>query len=279
MSMHNEQKVAENIGYIQNLFLKVGYYLPVNSNLDDIISFLDKEPNTYRSLSYESAAYEIAYKDLKAELPLNTYKEFYLRKGHLHPFHMQIGLGWAFAKAEISPNIYPLSLPLHTEQMVYDGLGYYHALFKERKTILGQFIPSDISDEKLKGYNQGIGRRLWYICRGDMKTLINKIESFDKNRQADLWRGIGIACGYVGGSDKSTLEQLVFAAGNSIVSLRTGIALAAYSRVTPDAVIPSIELACEIVCGIPINKVVKLIPDSEKGIKNNWINELEKEFA
>lgn len=276
--MENKEEISGNIDQIQHLFLNTGYFLPVKSGLEAIISFLEKEPNVYRSLAYESAAYEIAYLDLKAGSALSTYQDLYRLKGALHPFHMQIGLGWAFAKAEVSPDTYPLQLPFHTQQMVYDGYGYYHALFKARKTLLSQLVPADITEENQNGYDQGIGRRLWYISRGDVNELDLKINAFEASRRADMWRGVGIGCGYVGGTNRSILEQLRLSSGKHKASLSTGIALAAFSRVNPDAVIPSIELACEVVCGMSIKEVVKLIPRSDEGIRTNWITILETEF-
>ncbi len=281
--MNNLHEIDTNISYIQNLFLRVGYCLPSLCSLDEKISFLDNEALEYRSIGYESGAFEIAYQDLKAGLPLDMYHELYAEKGNLHPFHLQIGLGWAFAKAELWPETYVNPLPNSSLHLVYDGIGYYHALFKARRTVLGQILPNEVSASDRPGYDQGIGRRLWYICKGDVASLLQSIQSFDDYRQGDLWRGVGVACGYVGGSDRAVLEELGRSSANQKAALSTGFALAAYSRVLAGAVTESIALACEVACGMAVYDVLKLIPTSktllDAQMHRNWINQLETEFV
>ena len=280
--MNNLHDIGTNVSHIQNLFLKVGYCLPRLLSMEEKIAFLDSEPLEYRSIGYESGAFEIAYAELKAGLPLNNYHELYASKGNLHPFHLQIGLGWAFAKAELWPGTYSKALPFSSLQLVYDGSGYYHALFKARRTVQHQILPDDISDEDRTGYDQGIGRRLWYICKEDIASLVQSIQSFEDYRQGDLWRGVGVACGYVGGTDRAVLEALGRSSAKHKAALSTGIALAAYSRVLAGAVTESIVLACEIVCGMPVYDVLKLLPTSKTMLDDqmdrHWINQLETEF-
>ena len=112
---------------------------------------------------------------------------------------MDIGLGWAFAKTEISPTPYLESLHRVMNRMVFDGMGYYYGLFKGRKTVKNQLIPEGIEEQELHGFDQGLGRRLWYISKGEVNELVQLIQPFHFSRHADLWRGVGIACGYVGG--------------------------------------------------------------------------------
>ncbi|MBK9271860.1 MAG: DUF1702 family protein [Saprospiraceae bacterium] len=276
---HNTQNIAQNIEYIQNLFLMVAYHINKYATLIDIINFLDEDHHDFHSLSYESASSEIAYQDLKAGLALKNYSEFYLKKCQLHPFHMQIGLGWALAKSNTPPDLFTLDLPLHSQQMVLDGYGYYHSLFKERKFIQNACIPEEIKGIQLKGYDQGIGRRLWHISKGNLQILNAKISLFTESRHSDLWRGVGIACGYVGGTEKSILKELTNQSGNYIVSLSAGIAIAAYSRIKSETVIPSVVMACEVVCGIPILEIEKLFSSSDCQDKIHWISNLEKKLS
>jgi hypothetical protein len=264
MNLHHS--VPGKMEYIQKVFLCVQDFMQKNHELEQLILFLDSEPPEFCSVAYESASMEIGLKELVCGKELNNWKKFYQRSARAHTFHMDIGLGWAFAKAEISPAPYLESLHPVMSWMVFDGMGYYHGLFKGRKTVKNQLIPGGIKEQELHGFDQGLGRRLWYIARGEANELIELIQPFHLSRHADLWRGVGIACGYVGGCDKSNLEQLLnFSAGfNNQFCM--GITLAAISRNASNSVTEDIELACEIICGKPLKDVLSV----ETGVKNQF---------
>lgn len=262
MNLHNS--IPGKMEYIQKVFLGIQYYMQKDHELEELISFLDAEPPEFRSVAYESASLEIGLKDLHSGNELNNWKIFYRRSAKAHTFHMDIGLGWAFAKTEISPTSYLETLNGVMTLMVFDGTGYYHGLFKGRRTVKNQLVPEGITGQALQGFDQGLGRRLWYISKGDPNELIQLIQPFLLSRHADLWRGVGIACGYVGGSDKSNLERLLSYSGAFKDQLRTGLTLAGISRSASNSVTADIDLACEIICDKPL----KAILSDETRIRN-----------
>ena len=263
MNLHNS--VSGKMEYIQKVFLSVQDYMQKNHELEELIAFLDSEPPEFRSIAYESASFEMGVQELACGTELDNWKKFYERS-KAHTFHMDIGLGWAFAKTEISPIPYLEFLHPVMSWMVFDGMGYYYGLFKGRRTVKKQLIPEGIDEQNLHGFDQGLGRRLWYIARGEVNELIQLIQPFHLSRHADLWRGIGIACGYVGGSDKSNLEQLLNFSNEFKDQFRTGVALAAISRSASNSVTVDIELACEIICGKPMNDILSI----ETSVKNQF---------
>ena len=250
--------VSGKMEYIQKVFLGVQDFMQKNHELEELIAFLDTEPTEFRSVSYESASMEIGWQEISAGKELNNWKTFYQRSAKAHTFHMDIGLGWAFAKTGISPTPYLKSLlPVMTE-MVFDGMGYYNGLFRGRKTVKNQLIPDGINEQEIFGFDQGLGRRLWYIAKGEVNELMLLLQPFPLYRRANLWRGLGIACGYVGGCDKSKLEQLLNASSEYSDQFRKGIALAALSRCASHSITADIELACEIACGKPFIDVLPI---------------------
>ena len=54
---------------------------------------------------------------------------------------------------------------------------------------------------------QGIGRRLWYTGKGDFEKVNLLINKFSESRKIDLWKGVGLACGYVGGIKAGILSK------------------------------------------------------------------------
>jgi enediyne biosynthesis protein E3 len=250
--MNLPDSIPGRMSYIQNLFLAVQDYMQNDHDFESIIKYLEAEPAEYRSIAYESASMQIALTDLLVNKQLENWKYFYNQSSIEHSFHMEIGLGWAFAKNEVSPTPYIKSFPPTMNLMVFDGIGYYYALYKGRKTVKSQSLPDEFEITNIQGFDQGVGRRLWYICKGDVDKLVELIQSLNQNRHADLFRGVGIACGYVGGSDKYKLEQLLKFSGKFQEQLCNGVSLAAISRKNSNSLNKDIELASNVICGKPL---------------------------
>jgi enediyne biosynthesis protein E3 len=256
--MSSPGNVPVKMEMVQREFLNTEEEMGKDRHIDEILQLLDAKDPEFRSVAYESASMQIAIKDLSDErMLLNNWKEFRQRSANEHAFHIDIGLGWAFAKTTISPVHYVESLDPVINWMVFDGMGYYYALFKGRKTIKEQALPADIGDKEWFGFDQGLGRRCWYVVKGNVQELSRLIQSFNELRHRNLWRGVGIACGYVGGNTKEDLELLANVVGPFLKELRTGILLAAISRIASNTVTTGIKDACLVVC----NKTLEEIKD------------------
>jgi len=249
-------EVYTRMEYIQNVFLSTQDYMRGVSGLEEVVTFLDTEPLEYRSVAYESASMEVGLRDLSRGNGMQTWHEFYRRSKKLHAFHVEIGLGWAFGKTATSPDLWLSSIDPLMRWMVFDGVGYYFGLYRGRRTVKNQEVPAFVADEDTPGFDQGLGRRLWYIAKGDVEEVTRLISSFPRIRQPALWRGTGIACGYVGGTNEAALGQLVDAAAGFRSSLETGIALAAMSRQASGSITEDIEMACKVVFKMPLETVI-----------------------
>ena len=256
--MSSPDTVAGNMEYIQNLFLAVREFMRRDHDREDLIAFLDAKPAVFRSVAYESASFEIALGDLSKGNGLENWKSFYIRSASQHSFHLDIGLGWAFANRDISPIPFiDMGIPV-MRSMVFDGMGYYHGLFNGRKTVKSQLVPAMIGEEDVFGFDQGLGRRLWYISKGDPEKLGSLLFSFPPERRAGLWRGVGIACGYVGGNNEYNLMRLLKLSTIFKVELETGLNYAAMSRSASNSISQDIEFAYRIIHGKSLKDVSPL---------------------
>lgn len=167
MNLHNS--ISANMEYIQKTFLGVQDYFQEDHELDELITFLNAEPPAFRSVAYESASMEIGLQELSSGRDLNNWKIFYQRSASAHTFHMDIGLGWAFAKTESSPTSKLGSMGPVMLSMIYDGMGYYNGLFRGRRTVKNQIVPEEINEKTLHGFDQGLGRRMCILSR-EMST-------------------------------------------------------------------------------------------------------------
>lgn len=278
--------VEHKMGYIQSYFLSVQNVIKEHVGLEEAIAYLDSEPEEFRSIGYECASMMLGLRALTNGGQWNAWTQFYEQSKKVHSFHMEIGLGWAFAKAEVSPETHLRALPSVIRLMVYDGVGYYYGLFKGRKTVKSQQVPANISKQQMNGFDQGLGRRLWYIALGDVKKAVQLLEPFHSDRRGDLWRGVGIACGYVGGNSKETLGALADASANYLPQLSTGIALAGVSRYPSASITRDLEQACETVCRMPLTSVIELTDGMQSKLNSDpneayadFINRLESVYA
>jgi len=276
--------VSTNIEHIQKLFLDVQNFMQHNHVLENVISFLDSEPPEFRSIAYESASMELGIDDLSKGTQLNEWNKFYSHAGEVHSFHLDIGLGWAYAKREILPDSNYEFLHPVMRWMVFDGMGYFNGLYRGRRNVKNHIVPEGIEGHDLQGFDEGIGRRLWYIAKGEVKIVTELIQSFPLFRHPDLWRGVGIACGYVGGSKQADLELLLKASGECKPQLSAGIALAAISRNVSDSETDDIKTACRILCEMSFEEIAgyknKILDKGHpEDIYSHWMIQLESEFA
>ena len=284
MNLHST--VSAKMEYIQKVFLGVETLTQNIHDTDELVSLLNTEPPEFRSVAYESASMKIALRDLNGGLELNNWKKFYHRSAKEHTFHMDIGLGWAFAKTETLPKPFPEILHPAMKRMVFDGIGYYNGLFKGRRTVKNQLVPEGIETEELEGFDQGLGRRLWYIAKGEVEETTHLIQEFPLSRHPDLWCGIGIACGYVGGNKQADLETLLTSSGKYSKQLQTGVMFAAISRIASGSVTEDVENACRVLCNRTVieikdiktqitDKLFYLYKDTDN---SNWFTILESEL-
>lgn len=223
-------EVARRMAYIQSLFLRVQQQgIREGSNFHPL-AWVPQEPPLFRSILVESASACLAYQDLSQTGIQNSWAEFAEQVQNRHFFHLDIGLGWGFAKARKKPEISP-DWPHHPiKWMMWDGFGYYQALYHQRATLREQSVPSICPPTYQRYFDQGVGRRLWYMSRGIPMDLIAYLNAFPLARQADLWRGVGIAAGYVGGMDANMASQLDVLAAKHLSDFHDGLFLAGVAR-------------------------------------------------
>ncbi|HRG90192.1 MAG TPA: DUF1702 family protein, partial [Chitinophagales bacterium] len=141
---------------------------------------------------------------------------------------------------------------------VFDGYGYYEGIFRRRRSILNH-MKIQVDDAVASGaLDQGVGRSLWYNSRGVFDDAQTTLESFAPERLPDLWRGLGIAITYVGGSTEDALRDMFSKAGAYQTQLATGAAMALISRHYAGYVTPDSELACKTWCGKTAAEIIIL---------------------
>ncbi len=134
-----------------------------------------------------------------------------------------VGAGWAMARL----GLFELHIQRRLDPMLaglaHDGVGFHDAFFSRKNWQRGRKAAPPIS----KAYDQGLGRALWFRSGGDPKMVVQSLENFPRDRQSDLWAGVGLATCYAGGASVAGVDFLAEAAGSHLPQFRQGAAFAA----------------------------------------------------
>ncbi len=280
--MMSHYDVVPRMERIKAIFQEGQHISSIEEDLAILMKHLENTELEFRSVAYEGASMGLALTDLCKGGALNRWRSFMEGPGADHSTQIHVGLGWALAQQLIS--ISPFIKTLHplSAFRVLDGWGYYDGLFRSRQTVYNNQNRSEkIPAEYFHAFDQGVGRSLWYRCKADLPKISEQIENFTATRHPDLWRGIGIACAYVGGCDKITLEEISRAAANHKRHLAIGSALAARARIHSKSITQDAELACRIWCNCSASEAMSLTIKAEptivlnqESLFNTWISNI-----
>lgn len=280
--MQSSTIISEKMEKIKTLFLESKeFVLDMNDSLS-IVNKIENSDKEFRSVSFEGISMALAETDIAQNNFLNSWKIFLEEHAKAHSLQFHVGLGWALAKANIETSSFLKNIEPFMVSRVLDGMGYYDGIFRNRQTIKSKKISEKINLVQLKHYDQGLGRSIWYSCLGNIIKCKEVIDSFPPARQADLWRGLGIACVYVGGCDEKILTEIYSLAGEHQTQLLVSVSLVAKGRFQSNTIMPDTELACKLWCNLSANEIVatinKLIVDTTETGYEKWIKEIEKQF-
>jgi hypothetical protein len=116
---------------------------------------------------------------------------------------------------------------------------------------------------------------------------VGRIVSFSRHRREDLWSGVGLACAYAGGVDRSSIESLGRAAGESLPLVAQGAAFAAKARERAGNPAPHTELACDVLCGMSAAQAAEITDDARQALPSDgeepafevWRKRIQSRFA
>ncbi|MDB4655676.1 DUF1702 family protein [Flavobacteriales bacterium] len=215
--------IEDNIQTVVDTFQKGRSISEQELGLDELISTLNEFEPRYRSVAFEGASMGVALGN-----EVSTWKK-YAEKTKKHATQVNIGFGWAIAEQDLELVSTLIEIEPKMRIKVLDGFGYWHGLFRRRLTIRTQSIPENITTEFQTGFDQGVGRAIWYISKGEIAKSVHIIRHFPEERRSNLWQGIGVASTYVGGCSDDLIFELKTAAGEFKSNVEKGIKAAGES--------------------------------------------------
>lgn len=216
-----------------------------------LVSKLDAYDKELRGFAYEGAGVGLAALDTLIPTKRRTLA-FATGLGAPYIFGIYLGAGMGLARMRLKPERFRKRLgdPLFG-WAVLDGYGFHEGFFAHRRYVIEQRLPRHLQGYARRVFDHGVGRSIWFSSGADVDRVGATIASFPEARQADLWQGVGLACGYTGGVDRPTVERLRLVAGERRGHLAVGVAMSASVRHQVGNPAVHNDFASEVLCGMP----------------------------
>ncbi|MFL5963746.1 MAG: DUF1702 family protein [Gaiellaceae bacterium] len=222
---------------------------------DELRAELELVDSAERGFAYEGAAMALALLDLL--LRGRRIGAFLAGSADRHVYMVHVGCGWALARLHRRPwGHLPLD-PL-LRWLALDGYGFHEAYFSTDRVVRERRPPRRLRGGERAVFDQGVGRALWFVCAADAVCIADTISSFEPERRADLWSGVGLAATYAGAVDDVSLRRLATLAGVYRADAAQGAAFAAGARVRAGNVVPHVARGCEALAGAGVTELAEL---------------------
>ena len=214
-----------------------------------LVARLERIETARRGFAYEGAAMALALLDILLPGRRRRLRAFLDQAAAPHVYMVHVGAGWALARLRRRPWA---GLPLDPllRWLALDGYGFHEAFFHPRRVVREQRRPRRLRGYEPRGFDQGVGRALWFVDAADPERIAASIAAFQQDRRPDLWSGVGLAATYAGAAADEALLRLAELGSVHRVQLAQGAAFAAKARLRAGNLVPHVERACAVLTGV-----------------------------
>ena len=202
-----------------------------------------------RGFAFEGAAMGLALLDCLTPWRKDRWRTFTHSLAEPHVYMMHVGFGWALARLQRSVTSQLAQLDPLLGWLVVDGYGFHEGYFNWPRYIERQSIPNQLSGYEQRAFDQGLGRSLWFVKGANVMAVASTVNAFPCERRDDLWSGVGLACAYAAGCERSAVESLRSAAIQHVPAFAQGVAFAAKTRQRARNLNSHTEAVCRLICG------------------------------
>lgn len=264
-----------------------GYHAALeDSRLEVLVPRLNAVESKWRGFAFEGAGMGLTLLDCL--LPWRHRLQTFLAGPELgYTSLIYIGAGLALARLHRRPEHLLTQLDPVLGWLVLDGYGFHEGFFAWQRYVEEKTLPVHLSGYARRAFDQGLGRSLWFSTGADPDRILATIATFPSSRHADLWSGVGSACAYAGGLDRTSIETLHTKAGPYRSQLAQGAALATMARQRAANEATHTDLACEILCGLSSNMAARMAEDALHNLPTDsiepayaiWRQRIQAQFA
>src|SRR3954465_16083889 len=188
--------------------LAAGYHAGLEEpGCEALAARIDREVDRdHRGFACEGAGMALALLDALIPGRRGRLARFLAGPGDAQRYIVNVGAGWILARLPLSPQP-PLARPDPLfGWLALDGYGFHEGYFRWPRSVERREVPRKLRGYARRGFDQGLGRSLWFVDGGDVERIPRTVATFAAARQADLWAGVGLACAYAGGAGREEIE-------------------------------------------------------------------------
>ena len=248
----DSQALRERLEKVGSCFV-AGYHAALAEDRPEPLAALveSEVEQEFHGFAYEGAGMALALRDALSLRRRDRLARFLAGPGDAHAYIIYVGAGWILARLPLSPERFLSRLPDPVLRwLALDGYGFHEGFFRWPRSVERQEVPGKVHGYVRRGFDQGLGRSLWFVHGADVRRIPATIHAFPLERRPDLWSGVGLACGYAGGRTRAEVEELLQAAGPYAPRLAPGVTFAAKARERAGNMAAHTVLACEVICGM-----------------------------
>lgn len=240
-----------------------------------IVSALSGIEPHLQGFAYEGAGMAMAMLDCLTPWNRSRLRSLLDGPGNAHIYMVHVGAGWAIARLRRRVDRMLSKLDPLLGWLVVDGYGFHEGFFRPGRFIERCEQPRSLQGYQRRVFDQGLGRCLWFAKGADVDRVRAAVNVFAPSRRGDLYSGVGLACAYAGGVDRTAIESIRSGAGSLAAQLAQGAAFAAKARHRAGNPTVHTELACEILCGTSAQEAADLTDLAQDNLSDD---ESEVEF-
>jgi enediyne biosynthesis protein E3 len=235
-----------------------GYNMALEQGLSPkLMEYLQTFELDLLGFAYKGAGMGLALLDYLSPGNQRRFQQFVAdNPAHVQVVHIGAGIIMSVLKRDAARSMADL-LPFNRWWAV-DGFGFYDGVSNWKRSLEQQAIPKQFKGYARRGFDQGLGRSIWFLYSVDLDNVVKQIHCFSPTRHADLWSGVGLASTYTGGVDRTILEAVKAAAGDYASDVAVGSALAANGRYLAKNIVDHTNLASSVFCGATAEEAAKL---------------------
>lgn len=265
----SDDRVRAHLEKIGRIFVQGYHAALLDPKPTTLVAQLAEIEIEYQGFAYEGAAMGLTLLDILTPWRRQHLRDFLDGPGAPHAYMIQVGVGWALARLHWPVESWLNRLDPVAKWLALDGYGFHEGYFHWPRYIEDQVLPRRLSGYACRGFDQGLGRCLWFVKGAGVDRIAATIAAFPVSRQADLWSGVGLACAYAGGVEHPAIAALAQAAGIYQPQLAQGVVFAAGTRQKAGNPAPHTELACRVVCGMPLTEAAHLFALAGQNLPTN----------
>src|SRR3954454_15260393 len=228
---------------------------------------IDREVDRdHRGFACEGAGMALALLDALIPGRRGRLARFLAGPGDAQRYIVNVGAGWILARLPLSPERLLARLDPLFGWLPLDGYGFHEGYFRWPRSVERREVPRKLRGYARRGFDQGLGRSLWFVDGADVERLPRTIGAFPPARRPDLWAGLGLAVGYAGGRSEAETAALRRAAGPLAPELAQGVAFAAEARERAGNPAAHTELAARAICGLSAAQAAEVAREAAEGL-------------